>query len=304
MKIIKGVTKSAGEAAHDFMQMQKERHENPDLHRGLPFGHVDLDKLTGGCRKQELIVIAGQQKAGKTTIALGIMKTFAERVQPGEAILYISLEMGFDSIVARVLSNIANIDVTKFRDYQLEERDWDPANKAVEILTNLPILFNVGCYNIAGVESIIAEHKEIRVVIIDYFQLMSSDDANTKRWEQLEAMSRNLKRIAVTENCSVIIITQQTRDALKSIEKQKDPNTMAGTQSLARDCDLMLIILPYQKDGKDVPHMRNIYVALSRNSGSGITLETIFSGHYCRWGAPINNFEKLEANEQEAWWNK
>ena len=284
MKIIKGITLTSEQLAHEYREQLKERHEEPEKWRGLQFGHVELDELTGGLRKGEFAVMAGAQKAGKTSIALSWAQKFAQQVQEGETVLFVSLEMSHESLAGRVLANLSDIEVSKFRDYKLASKDWDKLDRGVEKLDKLPVLWNVGAYNIEGIEALVEEYKNIRVIVVDYFQLMYGDGGE-KRFEQLEQISRRLKRLTLNYDLSVLAISQQNREALRSIERQKDPNTMAGTQSLVRDCDLVILVLPFIKDGEEVPHLRRIYIAQARNSGAGDIYDAFFSGAYCRFGA-------------------
>lgn len=306
MKIIKGITLTSEQLAHEFRAQLKERQDEPEKWRGLQFGHADLDELTGGLRKGEFCVVAGAQKAGKTSVALAWAQQFAKQVQEGELVLFVSLEMSHESVAGRVLANLSDIEVSKFRDYKLDEGDWAKLDKGVLKLEKLPVLWNVGAYNIDGIEAIVEEHGDkMRVVVVDYFQLMFGEAGrNTKRFEQLEEISLRLKRLTLNYDLSVIAISQQNREALRSIERQKDPNTIAGTQSLARDCDLLLLILPCIKDGEEVPHIRKLYVALSRNSGAGATYDAFFSGAYCRFGALTDQEIPEMPPQKEQYWDK
>ena len=304
MKVIKGTTLTSVELARKYYEQQVDRHNDPEKWRGLSFGHPDLDRVTGGGRRKEFIVIAGAQKAGKTTAGLNMVLTMADQVQDDEQVLFVSLEMSHSGLAGRVFANLSEVDVNKFRDYKLEDGDWTDVIRGMEKLQEMPILWNVGAYNMAGIEAIIEEHENIRVVVIDYFQLMMGDASTGKRWEQLEELSRSLKRLSVMKNMTVIALSQQTREALKSITKQKDPNTMAGTQALARDADMMLIILPMVKDEEEVPHMREIWVALSRNSMAEVGIETIFIPKFARMGAPAREEieEMPESTYQAEYW--
>lgn len=304
MKIIKGTTLTSKELSAQYYEEQVDHHKDPEKWRGLPFGHPDLDAVTGGARKTEFIVIAGAQKMGKTTLAVDMLLNFAQRVQQDEAVLLVSLEMSHSGIAARVFSNLAEIDVTKFRDYKLEESDWPKFKGAADRLAGLPILWNDGAYTLEGVEAIIKEYGNIRVVVVDYFQLMMGDRRLAKRYEQLEDLSRRLKQLANQNGMTVIALSQQTREALKSVVKQKDPNTMAGTQSLARDADMMLIILPLMKDDEEVPHMREIWVALSRNSRAEVGVEAVFIPKFARIGAPASDVipPMPESESQISYW--
>ena len=259
-------TKELGE---QLLKTQKERQEHPELWKGLPFGHADLDKDTGGARRGELVVIAGAQKVGKTTVTKNVAMSFAKHlfaVNVKENILYISLEMGHESLAAKVYANEANIDITRFRDYELNAGDYKRLKVTIEAYEDLPGLWDTGTYSYQELLSVIQHYNKegetkLRAIVIDYFQLFSSKGLNTSpaRHEQLSALSRALKQLARETGTTVVVLSQQSREALKSFKKKKDPNTLAGTQALVRDCDLLIMILDKKdEDDEDMPHMREL----------------------------------------------
>lgn len=305
MKIDTGTTLTSEQLGHAYREQLKERLEHPEKWHGLKYGHPELDKVTGGLRRGEFVIVAGAQKAGKTTVALAWAQHFATQLQPGEMVLYVSLEMSHEAIAARILANQSDIEINKFRDYDFAEQDFEKLNDGISRLDKLPGLWNTGAYSIEAIEQIVERYQDkIRVVIVDYFQLMIGENPSSKRYEQLEDLSLRLKRLTLIKDLSVLAISQQNREALKSIDRLKDPNTMAGTQSLVRDCDLLILILPYIVNEEEVPHMRKLHIALSRNSTADITMDAIFSGTFCRFGAPANLEIASMPESKEDWWNK
>lgn len=313
-------TKELGEL---LLTTQKERQLEPEKWKGLPFGHVDLDKAVGGARRGELIVIAGAQKIGKTTVVKNVAMSFAKKLLADnitdEYILFISLEMGHEGLGARVFANEASIDITKFRDYDLDAGDYARLKVTIEAYEDLPALWDVGTYSYQDLLNVLGEYRKdnenkIRAIVIDYFQLFSSKGLNTSpaRHEQLSALSRELKQLARQNDCTILVLSQQSREALTSFKKRKDPNTMAGTQALVRDCDLLIMILEkYDEDDEEIPHLRELYVGLSRNSAADLSYDTVFVGKYARTGAPfiddgdIQDLEKTPdtKSEQIGWWH-
>lgn len=308
------------ELGRSLLDLQKERQKNPGQWGGLPFGHADLDKDTGGARRGEVIVVAGAQKIGKTTYAVNIALSFAKRLMAtntDEQVLYITLEMGHESIGSRVFANEANIDITKFRDYELDAGDFARLETTVDFYKDMPGLWDVGTYSYDDLLKVLDHYnkgegeKKIRAIVIDYFQLFSSKGLTSSnyRHEQLSALSRALKQLARKTGCTIVILSQQSREALKSFKKRKDPNTMAGTQALVRDCDMLIIMLEkFDEDEEEIPHMRELYVGLSRNSPADTSYDTVFVGKYARTGAPlgeegdIEQLENLPDAQQEQWW--
>lgn len=306
------------ELGRSLLESQKERQKNPEQWKGLPFGHTDLDKDTGGARRGEMIVIAGAQKIGKTTYATNVAVSFAKKLMASminEYVLYISLEMGHESLGARVYANEATIDITRFRDYSLDAGDYARLEATVEAYAEMPGLWDVGTYSYADLMATLADLEtgelKIRAIVIDYFQLFSSKGLSSSnyRHEQLSALSRALKQLAREQGISVIVLSQQSRDALKSFKRRKDPNTMAGTQALVRDCDMLIIMLEkFDEDEEEIPHLRELYVGLSRNSQADTSYDTVFVGKYARTGAPlgdegdIEQLENLPEAQQDMWW--
>lgn len=313
-------TKELGE---DLLEKQRERQENPEKWRGLPFGHADLDSDTGGARRGEVIVVAGAQKIGKTTFAKNFAVSFAKSLRSAdleEYVLYISLEMSHEGLAGRVFANEANIDATKFRDYALDESEFERLEQAVDQSSDLPALWDTGTYSYKDLQRVVNElegnkEKPLRAIIVDYFQLFSSEGIRTgrRRHEQLAALSREFKQLSRSLNCTVVLLSQQSRKALTSFKRRKDPNTLAETQALVRDCDMLIIILEkYDEDKEEIPHMRELYLGLSRNSPADRTYDTVFVGKYARTGAPLGeegDLEDLEEtpdtrDEMRRWWDE
>lgn len=293
-KIYTGITYSPKDIRKKYEEETKLRAENPELFRGIPFGIPRLDMITGGARRKEVIVVAGSQKSGKSTFSNQLAKNWGYYLTGTDEVgIIIQLEMSFTAMLNRMVANISTMDISKLRDYKLEEKDWEDFDFALDRLEDLPVWWNVNCYSMAGVAALAkqyetfeyeGEEKKLRFLIIDYFQLMNDKESNAKRWEELLNISRKLKQLANLLDITIILLAQQTRESLSSIKSQKSSNTIAGTQALAQDLDMLLIILNVVKDGKEVKHLREIYVADSRNSDKHEGVEVLFSGRYAKMG--------------------
>jgi len=289
--VFSATTTTLGVGASEYYAKQKDMHDDPAKYRGLKFGFPELDKMVGGALKKMFIIVAGAPKLGKTTWGIVVAERFAHQVQDNEMVLYISLEMGVHEIVSKIIANVGEIEMNKFRDVSLEEKDWVKFAQATDEVSQLPLLVAEGAYTIEEIEHIVDDYAskeiKIRAIVLDYFQLMSGD-GNGKRWEQLETLSRGLKQLAMQKDLSIIALSQQTKEALQSVESSKDPLSMAGTQALLRDCDLMMIILPHKDENSDeeISFLRDLYVARARNSQVvDIPIVCTFNGTYCRFGS-------------------
>ena len=308
-KIKTGKTLTSKELAEKHIKFQVERHKNPEKWRGLPFGLPKIDKITGGARRAELIAIAGSHKAGKTTFAMAIAKTMGyQLLDEEEHGLVVSLEMSFSVMGNRFIANAGHVEVNKLRDYTMEENDWDDYYHGAEMLKDLPVLWNVGCYSFEGLEALLDQYAyfeaengkntALRFVVVDYFQLMNTNASGKKRWEELQVISRNLKRLANKYDITIFLLSQQTRDALENEKKQRSSNTLAGTQGLVQDLDMLMMILPVMQDDKEVAHLREIWIAESRNSDSKSGETVLFSGKYSKMG-PLYEGELEDLPPQE-----
>lgn len=306
--VLTGLTLTHLEASEQLYDHQVERQKDPDKWRGYPFNNPDLNKIVGGARQKELVVVAAAQKGGKSTWAKDqavFLAKHIKKIGTDELVLYISLEMGHDLMMARVYANEASIDVTKFRDYMLDEDDYTDLIGVIEEHKDLPILWNVGCYTIAGIKELLNHYQNIRVIVLDYFQLMNPDPGSYgKGFEIFRALSKELKALTNDRDLTIIAVSQQSREALKSFKRSRDPNTLSSTQGLVQDCDLLIFILTVLDDDKEeIPGLRELVVALARNSDVGSCM-SLFQGQYARTGAVIDERRITieEQNETEVMW--
>lgn len=292
-------------AIPNFIQELKDRQEHPELWRGLSFNHPELDELTGGARRQEVIAIGGPQKVGKTTAAISISLEFAKQIKElnketgeDEVVMFASLEESVRSLLTKSISNLSGIEMRKFRDLKLTNTDWKAITPAANRLEGLPIVWLSNGNTIEALETALKKIKT-RVLVIDYFTLMWAKGFG-QRWEQHEYNSAQLVRLAKDYNLTIIVLAQRTREGNTNMTKRIDPNEMAGGQALPRDVHMLLIILPVMEKGVEIPNLREIYVALSRNSAALETFDAVLAANVARFGAPATTLNSMP--EQQPYW--
>lgn len=255
-----------------------EKHEISDLALdGLPTGLTGLDKCTGGLTKGDLIVIGGDYSSGKTALALTIANfiTIAQK----ESVAFYTLETTKKKLIARALSSAGRIDSKRLLTGNLRSEDWPKLTKAVGLLSEAPLYIREDLYFIDDIiEDLERIYKEqnIKLAIIDYFQLLSLKTKEyISRDVELGTISRKLKELAKKLDIPIAIISTLNRQ----IEKRTDKRPLRGD---IRDCgaveyDADIILFLYRDEiynrSADNPERGSVEIQISkgRMGSSGVS---------------------------------
>jgi replicative DNA helicase len=199
-----------------YMEKLEQLHEHRGTIVGVPTGFTDLDRLTGGLQKSDLIVLASRPGTGKTSLALSLAHNAAARYQNSIAIF--SLEMSKEQLVQRLLSMNAEVDQQRMRTGWIEDDDWERIVYAMGTLSEA----NIWIDDTASISSMEVRSKARRLqaehgvdlIIIDYLQLMQSSvggKRNENRVQEISEISRNLKGLARELNVPVLALAQLSR---------------------------------------------------------------------------------------------
>src|SRR5579859_8145112 len=201
----------------DYMNKLDQLHERRGTIVGVPTGFTDLDRLTGGLQKSDLIILAARPAVGKTSLALSLAHNSAVKHQRSVAIF--SLEMSKEQLVQRLLSMDAGIDQQRLRTGWIEDDEWERIVYAMGTLSEANIWID-DTASISTVEMrsksrrLQAEHG-IDLIIVDYLQLMQSVTGsgrrNENRVQEISEISRNLKGLARELNVPVLALAQLSR---------------------------------------------------------------------------------------------
>jgi replicative DNA helicase len=259
-----------------FLEL-KEKALNPSL-VGVSSGFYDLDLLTQGFQKSDLIIVAGRPSMGKTALGLNIaLNVIKESKLP---VLFFSLEMSKEQIMYRLLSIESNINQAKLKNGQLYEDDWSKLNPIIKTLSKIPFFIddtpNLSIQDIQSkIHQIIFEHNQISLVIIDYLQLMQS--LKTKpdnRVQELSMITRALKNIARQFNVPIISLSQLSRSVENRIDKKPILSDLRESGSIEQDADLVLMLSKSNNqnqndnDSKDY-YFTELIIAKQRNGPTG-----------------------------------
>ena len=227
-----------------FIELKKKS-LNPTL-AGLSSGFYDLDLLTQGFQKSDLIIIAGRPSIGKTALGLNIaLNILRESKLP---VLFFSLEMSKEQIMYRLLSIETNISQTRLKSGKLYQDDWLKLNKIIKIMSKIPFFVddtsNLSIQDIQSkIKTILFEQGQIDLVIIDYLQLMQNQKSKIEnRVQELSVITRALKNLARQFNIPIIALSQLSRNVENRVDKKPILSDLRESGSIEQDADLVLML--------------------------------------------------------------
>ena len=281
-----------------FDRMHKAS-ENEGNISGIPSGFTELDKITSGWQKSDLVIIAARPAMGKTAFVLSMAKNIAVDFNIPVAIF--SLEMSNVQLVNRLIMNVCEIEGNKIRNGRLTKAEWDKLDNSIGVLQNAPIYVDdtpgLSVFELQSkARKLVKEHK-IQMIIIDYLQLMNANGMNFgSREQEVSIISRNLKGLAKELDIPVIALSQlsravEKRDSSNSNVDGKKPllSDLRESGAIEQDADMVCFIHrpEYYKlyddgNGKDLRGLGQIIVSKHRN-GATDEIWLRFIGKYTRF---------------------
>ena len=244
---------------------------------GVRSGFTDLDALTTGLQKSDLIVVAARPSVGKTSFALNIAEHAAVREKKSVGVF--SLEMSKEQLVLRLLSSVANIDSQRLRSGFLEELDFARIAPAMNALSEAPMYIDdtpsISTMELRTKARRLQAESGLDLVIVDYLQLMqaatTSRDAN--RVQEVSEISRGLKALARELSVPVIALSQLSRQPEMRESKEPRLSDLRESGAIEQDADLVLFLYREKdKPGEDQDtegEVINLKLAKHRNGPTG-----------------------------------
>lgn len=257
-----------------FLEL-KTKSLNPSLY-GLASGFYDLDSLTQGFQKSDLIIIAGRPSMGKTALGLNITLNIIKNSKL--PILFFSLEMSKEQIMYRLLSIETNISQNRLRSGKLYQDDWIKITKVIKIMSKLPIFIDdnptLSIQDIRSkIKTIIFEQSQIGLIIIDYLQLMQNLKSKIEnRVQELSQLTRTLKTVAREFNIPIIALSQLSRNVENRIDKKPILSDLRESGSIEQDADLVLMLYRnnyYEQTNNPNYSITELIIAKQRNGPIG-----------------------------------
>lgn len=223
----------------------KQKALKPEL-PGLSSGFYDLDSLTQGFQKSDLIILAGRPSMGKTAFILNVTENILKNYKL--PVIFFSLEMSKEQLIYRLLSNETGISQTRLKIGNLYKEDWHQLKNSIQSYSRLPLFIddqsNITTQNIrAKIKKILFEQNKIGLIVIDYLQLLlNSNSKSENRVQELSQITRSLKSIAKEFQIPIIALSQLSRNVESRINKRPVLSDLRESGSIEQDADLVLML--------------------------------------------------------------
>ena len=259
---------------------------------GVRTGFFELDRMTAGLQKGDLIVLAARPSMGKTAFALNIAEHVA--VSEGLPVLVFSMEMGASQLALRLVGSLGRIDQQNLRTGRLKGEEWTRLSEAVDSLKQAQIFIDeTPALNSAELRArarrMARQFGTLGLIVVDYLQLMSgSSSSEENRATEIGEISRGLKALAKELQCPVIALSQLNRSVESRTDKRPMMSDLRESGAIEQDADVITFIYRddyYNKEQSKEPGIAEIIIGKQRNGPVG-TLKLTFL-------KPLTKFDNL-----------
>ena len=205
-------------------------------------GFKDIDDLIGGFTDGEYNIVAARPSMGKTAICLNMAINMAKR---GDLVLFFTLEMSEESLIDRTINSIARISLSAAKKGWLSEDKWRDLESVAEQVKDLPVILTSMGSTIEQITTVIRKIRatqDLKCVFIDYIQLMRTTRKFNNREQQIAEISRGLRRLAVTEEIPVIVLSQLNRDVDNRTGHRPVLSDLRESGAIEQDADIVLFL--------------------------------------------------------------
>lgn len=254
---------------------------------GVSTGFKDLDEMTSGLQKGDMVVVAARPAMGKTTFAMNLVE---HAVMSGtKPVIVFSMEMPAEQLIMRLLSSIGRINQTKVRTGKLEDEDWPKLSAAISKLKDRPLFIDdTPALSPNELRSrtrrIAREHGNPALIMIDYIQLMQVTGSTDGRTAEISEISRSIKSMAKEFECPVVALSQLNRGVEQRPNKRPVNSDLRESGAIEQDADIIMFIYRdevYNEESAD-KGIAEIIIGKQRNGPIG-TARLAFIGKYTRF---------------------
>ena len=285
-------------AVGDIMLETKEKIEllgqSASALTGISTGYKDLDTLTSGFQKSDLIIIAGRPSMGKTSFAMNIVENVA--LSQNLPVAMFSMEMPGEQLCMRMIASLSKIELNKVRNGNLNDADWARITSATNLLHQhsriyidetpamSPTEVRARCRRLAR------EQKGLGLVVIDYLQLMQTGDRSENRATEISEISRSLKALAKELSVPVIALSQLNRSLESRPDRRPIMSDLRESGAIEQDADVIAFVYRDEVYNPDSPDkgMAEILIRKQRNGPTGMVRMT-FTGQWTRFDNYISD---------------
>ena len=253
----------------------EELHRNKGALRGIRTGYRDLDNMTAGLQRSDLIILAARPAMGKTTLVTNLAYNVATIAK--QPVLFFSLEMSKEQLVDRMLADASGVDAWNIRTGNLSDDDFSKLSEAMGEMAEAPIFIDdtpgLSVLEMRTKARRASHNQPLGLIIVDYLQLLQSNgNHNGNRVQEVSEISRGLKLIARELNVPLIALSQLSR----SVESRTPPipqlADLRESGSIEQDADIVSFIYRpgyYEPDNPEFENITELIIAKHRNGPVG-----------------------------------
>jgi len=254
---------------------------------GVPTGFSDLDRMTSGLQKGDLVIVAGRPSMGKTAFSMNIAEHVA--IEQGLPVAVFSMEMGAVQLAMRMLGSVGMLDQHRMRTGKLLAEDWPRVTHAVQKMQDAKLYIDETPALSSGevrsrARRLAREYGTLGLIVIDYIQLMGASTAGENRATEISEISRSLKSLAKELQCPVIALSQLNRSLEQRPNKRPIMSDLRESGAIEQDADLILFIYRDEVYNPDSPDKgtAEIIIGKQRNGPIG-SVRMTFQGSSTRF---------------------
>ncbi|MEV4412442.1 replicative DNA helicase [Catellatospora sp. NPDC049609] len=254
--------------------------------RGVPTGFSDLDRLLSGLQPGQLIIVAGRPGLGKSTASMDFARHAAVRANMASAIF--SLEMSKTEIVMRLLSAEARVPLHVLRSGQLSDDDWTKLARCMGEISEAPVFVddtpNMNLMEIRAKARRLKQRHDLKLIVVDYLQLMSSPKKTESRQQEVSELSRGLKLLAKEVECPVIAVSQLNRGPEQRTDKRPQLSDLRESGSIEQDADVVILLHRDDYYDKESPRAGEAdFIVAKHRNGPTDTITVAAQLHFSRF---------------------
>jgi replicative DNA helicase len=273
---------------------------NPNALAGLATGFSDFDKKTTGLHPGDLVIVAGRPSMGKTSFAMNIAEHAAIVDKKPTAVF--SMEMSADQLATRVLSSFGRISQERLRSGHLDDNDWSRLVSASALIREAPLYIDqtgaLSPLDLRARARRMAARHDLKLIVVDYLQLMQVPGNKENRTNEISEISRNLKSLAKELNLPIIALSQLNRAVEQRDNKRPRMADLRESGGIEQDADVVAFIYRDEVYNPQSPDKgtAEIIIAKQRNGPLGM-IKTAFLGHFTRFDNLAPEYYRAEEVE-------
>ncbi|MBP7376118.1 MAG: replicative DNA helicase [Pyrinomonadaceae bacterium] len=254
---------------------------------GLSTGYYELDEITSGLQRTDLIIVAARPSMGKTALCLNLAQNAA--LNSNAIVAVFSLEMSKEQLVTRMLSSEARVNAHRFRTGHLMTKEWEKLAEAIGVLSDARLFIDdtpgISVLEMrAKCRRLAAEQKGLDLVVVDYLQLMSGGKRTESRQQEVSQISRELKALAKELNVPVVALSQLSRAPEARNPPKPLMSDLRESGSIEQDADVVAFIFreDYYNETDENKGLAELIISKQRNGPTG-TVRLAFLKEFTRF---------------------